>query len=220
MTTSTAAMLPPMAPGDAAPDFALPAVAGPEVVSLDQYRGRSPLFLALLLGLWCPFCRRQLVQLGNFESRLKALGVETVAVVATEPENARLYFKFRPTRLRLAADPDLTTHRAYRVPKPEPTPDMLQAMAETRINPFGDLPEPLPIAEVAKLMQERDGYAYTPTDQGEVERQWPQLKALFLIDREGIVRWANIECGAEGLAGIGKFPSEEVILDAARACVA
>ena len=26
--------------------------------SLADYRGRSPLFLALFIGLWCPFCRR------------------------------------------------------------------------------------------------------------------------------------------------------------------
>jgi peroxiredoxin len=209
-----------MAPGDRAPDFALPAVNGTDTVSLDQYRGRSPVFLALMLGLWCPFCRRQLVQLGKFEVKLKTLGIETVAVVATEPENARLYFKFRPTQLRLASDPDLSTHRAYRVPKPEPTPELLQAMAETKINPFGDLPEPLPVEEVGKLMQQRDGYAYTTTDQAEVARQWPQLKALFLIDRDGVVRWADIECATEGMAGLGKLPSEEVILDAARACVA
>ena len=37
-----------------------------------------------------------------------------------------------------------------------------------------------------------------------------------MIDREGIVRWANIECQDEGLAGIGKLPSEDEILDAAR----
>jgi peroxiredoxin len=209
-----------MAPGEPAPDFALPAVAGPETVSLDDYRGRSPLFLALMVGLWCPFCRRQLVQLGTFEGKLKALGVESLAVVATAPENARLYFKFRPTRLRLASDPDLTTHRAYRVPKPEPTPAMLEQMQTTRVNPTGELPEPLPISEAAKVLQGLDGYVNTPTDQGDVERQWPQLKALFMIDRHGIVRWVDIECSAEGLAGIGKLPSENVILDAARACAA
>ena len=49
-----------------------------------------------------------------------------------------------------------------------------------------------------------------------MERQWPQLKGQFLIDRDGIVRWANIEC-AEGMAGLGKFPSDEEILTAARA---
>jgi len=216
----TTVMSQPMAPGEPAPDFALPAVAGTETVSLGDYRGRSPLFLALMVGLWCPFCRRQLVQLGTFEGKLKALGVESLAIVATAPENARLYFKFRPTRLRLASDPDLTTHRAYRVPKPEPTPAMMEQMQTTRVNPTGELPEPLPIAEAAKVLQELDGYVNTPADQGDVERQWPQLKALFMIDRDGIVRWVDIECSAEGLAGIGKLPSENVILDAARACAA
>jgi len=215
----TIAMSRPMAPGEAAPDFALPAVAKSETISLADYRGRSPLFLALMLGLWCPFCRRQLVQLGNFEGKLKALGVESLAVVATEPENARLYFKFRPTRMRLASDPDLSTHRAYGVPKPEPTPELMRALETTRVNPTGELPEPLPVMEAAKILQQLDGYAYTPTDQRDVESQWPQLKGLFMIDLHGIVRWVDIECGREGMAGIGKLPSEAAILDAARACV-
>ena len=215
-------MLPthPVSRGEPAPSFALPAVAGAETVSLDDYRGRTPLFLALMLGLWCPFCRRQLVQLGGFDDKLKPLGIESLAVVATAPENARLYFKFRPTRLRLAADPELTTHRAYGVPKPVATPELLEEMDKVRINPTGELPEPLPISQVGKVLQERDGYAYTAADQGDVERQWPQLKGLFLIDRGGIVRWSHIECEDEGLAGIGKFPSEQTILDAARACFA
>jgi len=210
----------PVSPGEPAPSFALPAVAAAETVSLDDYRGRTPLFLALMLGLWCPFCRRQLVQLGGFEDKLKPLGIESLAVVATAPENARLYFKFRPTRLRLAADPELTTHRAYGVPKPQPTPELLEQLDIVRINPTGELPEPLPISQAAKVLQERDGYVYTPSDQGDVERQWPQLKGLFLIDRDGIVRWSHIECEDEGLAGIGKFPSEQAILGAARACAA
>jgi peroxiredoxin len=210
---------PPIAVGERAPGFALPAVAGPEIVTLDDYRGR-PLFLALVLGLWCPFCRRQLAQLGTVEGKLKGLGVESLAIVATEPENARLYFKFRPMRLRLASDPDLSTHRAYRVPKPEPTPALMAALETVCINPTGELAEPLPIAQAAKVLQERDGYVYTPADIGDIERQWPQLKAMFMIDRDGIVRWAEIECGTEGLAGIGKTPPEDVILEAARACMA
>lgn len=216
----TSATNQPVMPGEPAPDFALPAVAGPETVSLADYRGRSPLFLSLMLGLWCPFCRRALVQLGALEGKLKALGVESLAVVATEPENARLYFKFRPTRLRMASDPELTTHRAFRVPKPEPTPALIREMETTRVNPTGELPEPLPIPEAAKVLQEIDGYTYTPADLADIDRQWPQLKAMFMIDRDGIVRWMDIECAAEGMAGIGKLPSEEVILDAARACAA
>jgi peroxiredoxin len=211
---------PPVAPGEPAPPFALPSVDGDARISLEDYRGRSPLFLALMLGLWCPFCRRQIAQLGTMEGKLKALGVQSLVVVATAPENARLYFKYRPTAVRLASDPELSTHRAYGVPKPQPTPELLQQIETIRINPTGELPEPLPIAQAGKVLQERDGYQYTPTDQGDVERQWPQLKALFMIDRAGIVRFAEIECAREGLAGIGKMPNEQTLLDAARSLCA
>jgi peroxiredoxin len=214
---TTAESRPPVAPGEPAPDFALPAVDGDDTVSLADYRGRSSVFLSLLIGLWCPFCRRQIAQMGATESKLKAVGVETLAVVATPPENARLYFKFRPTRLRLAADPDLTTHRAFRVPRPAPTPEFMAALGATRINPTGELPEPLPIPEAVPALGKLDGYAGNETDQADMNRQFPQLKGQFLIDRDGIVRWANIECAVDGLAGVGKFPPEEEILRAARA---
>jgi peroxiredoxin len=217
MDMTTIESRPPVAPGEPAPDFTLPAADRPEIISLAQYRGHSPVFLALFIGLWCPFCRRSIVQLGKAEGKLKALGVEALGIVATAPENARLYFKFRPTRLRLAADPEMTTHRAYRLPKPVPTPAFMQALETTRVNPYGEFPEPLPIMEVAGTMAKMDGYTENDTDKAELERQWPQLKGQFLIDREGIVRWANIECATEGMAGVGKFPSEEEILAAARA---
>jgi peroxiredoxin len=201
----------------AAPDFTLPDIDGRRAVSLADYRGQSPVFLALFVGLWCPFCRRSIAQMSKAEGKLKAAGVETLGVVATSPENARLYFKFRPTRLRLASDPELTTHRAYGLLKPAPTPEFMQALETTRINPYGEFPEPLPIMEAAVAMGKQDSYTENDTDRAEMERQWPQLKGQFLIDRAGIVRWANLECRTEGVAGVGKFPSEEEILAAARA---
>jgi peroxiredoxin len=206
---------PPVSPGERAPDFTLPAVDREETISLTDYRGRSPVFLALFIGLWCPFCRRSIAQMGATEAKLKAVGVETLGVVATTPENARLYFKFRPTRLRLGADPELATHRAYGLPKPVPTPELMKAMESTRINPGGALPEPLPIPQAAMAIAKLDGYTENQIDKTEMERQWPQLKGQFLIDREGIVRWANVECATEGMAGIGKFPSAEEVLAAA-----
>ena len=95
-----------------------------------------------------------------------------------------------------------------------------KTMGELRVNPFGDLPEPMPLQELTAKLTAEDGYTGTPNDQADVERQWPQLKALYMIDRDGIVRWVDIECQQEGLAGIGKLPSEEVILQAARAMAA
>src|SRR5258708_20566664 len=96
----------PIQPGDLAPEFTLPAVEREGTVSLADYRGRTPLFI----GLWCPFCRRQIAQMGATEGKLKAVGVEALGIVATPSANARLYFKYPPTRLRLGAHPELSTH--------------------------------------------------------------------------------------------------------------
>ncbi len=60
-----------------------------------------------------------------------------------------------------------------------------------------------------------DGYQMTPTDQREQESTFNQLKGQFLIDRDGFVRWSHIECGKEGLPGMGKFPSHDELLGAA-----
>jgi peroxiredoxin len=210
------ASLHPIQPGDAAPEFALPAVDGSRTISLKDYVGNTPLLLALFVGLWCPFCRRAIAQVAATEPALKEEGVETLAVVATRPDNARLYFKYRPTRLKLASDPELTTHRAYGVPKPEQTPELMNALETIRINPAGILPEPLPIVEAAAAITKLDGYTNNAVDQADMERQWPQLKGQFLIDRDGIVRWANVECAPED---VGKFPSRDEILNAARTLV-
>jgi peroxiredoxin len=212
---ATTDMLSPVSPGTPAPDFALPAIDGSGTISLQDFRGKSPVFLALFIGLWCPFCRRSIAEMSAAEPQLKQEGVETLCVVATPPDNARLYFKYRPTRLRLAADPELTTHRAYGLPKPEPSPELMNALETVRINPDGVLPEPLPIMQAAEAISKLDGYGGTPTDQADMQRQWPQLKGQFLIDRDGFVRWANVEC-SEGLSGMGKFPTREEILTAAR----
>ncbi len=216
---ATRETLSPVLPGAQAPDFALLAVDGSGTISLQDYRGKTSLFLALFVGLWCPFCRRSIAEMAATEPALKDQGVQTLCIVATPPENARLYFKYRPMRLRLAADPELTTHRAYGVPKPAPTPELMQELESVRINPDGIFPQPLPVEEAAAALGKLDGYAGTETDQADLQRQWPQLKAQFLIDRDSIVRWANIECSNEGLAGLGKFPSRDEILTAARSLV-
>jgi len=215
MTTSTER--PPVGPGEPAPAFNLPAVGRDGTVSLDDYRGRSPVLLALFRGLYCPFCRRAIAQLGVTTEKLKSVGVETLAVVATSPENARLYFRFRPTRAPLAADADLITHRAYGLPRPAATPEFMNAIGAAQVNPTGELPQPIPIMTAMSELDKLHGYTQTDTDRLDAERQFPQLKGQFLIDRDGIVRWANIEGASEGLAGVGKFPTDEELLDAARA---
>ena len=79
-----------------------------------------------------------------------------------------------------------------------------------------EFPEPLPIPEAGAALTRADGFVPTKTDQAEMQRQWPQLKGQFLVDQDGIVRWRNIECAKEGLAGVGKFPTDAEILAAVR----
>jgi peroxiredoxin len=215
--TGRTAPFAPLEPGQPAPDFRLPAINHDGEIALADYRGRTPLLLALFRGLYCPFCRRAIAQLALTADKLRALGVETLAVVATPAERARLYFRHRPTRLALAADPELATLRAYRVPRPEPTPELVQAIQAARIDANGELPRPVPIAEAVQALDRKEGFEPTSTDREESERQFPQLVGQFLLDRAAIVRWVNIEAVREGPAGIGRFPTDEEFVAAAAA---
>jgi peroxiredoxin len=208
-------------PGEPAPDFTLPAADREGTVSLADYRGRSPLLLALFRGLYCPMCRRNIVQMGHAREALQAEGIEMLGIIATKPEHARLYFGFRPPRVPMAADPEMITFQAYRVPKPLVTPELLETYQSTRIDPDNELSEPVPITDVAATLNQLDGYEWNETDLDDIQQQWQwdgstQLIGQFLIDQDGIVRWVNIECAKEGAAGMGKFPTEAELLAAAR----
>ncbi len=207
----------PVQPGEPAPDFTLPAVDRDGTVSLGDYRGKRPLLLAMFRGLWCAFCRRAIAQLGVTRQKLQAQGVETLGVVATTPENARLYFKYHPMNVPLAADPELITHRSFGLPKPAVTPDLMQALQTLRGNPTRELPEPLPLVEAAATLDRLHGFEPSQTDRSDRKRQFSQLQGQFLLDRDGIVRWVNIECAKDGIASIGRFPTDEELVAAARA---
>jgi len=120
--------------GDPAPGFTLPAGDREGTVSLADYRGRSAVLLAINRGLWCAFCRRYIAQLGPVRARLRQLGVETLAIVAAEPERARLYVKHRAVGVPLALDPDLVVHRAYGLSMPPMTPE-IEALAIVAAEP-------------------------------------------------------------------------------------
>lgn len=206
-----------MHPGEPAPDFTLPSVDRDGTVSLADYRGKTPVLLGMMRGLYCAFCRRHIAQLGMTRKKLQAFGVEVLGVVATQPERARLYYRFRPVGVPLAADPDLTTHRAYGVPNRAMTPEVWQVIASKYADLARELKIPATdVGEIKSALSRQDGFNSVEADQQDMQRHGAQLVGQFLIDREGIVRWANIECAQEGLAGIEKFPNDEEFLAAAR----
>ena len=206
----------PVATGDVAPDFSLPALHRDGTVSLSDYKGRSALLLVIFRGLYCPFCRRDIAQFSAMNDKLRQAGVEPLAVVATDADNARLYFRLRPAKIPLAADPACSIHLAYGLPSMVIDEPMMQAMAAIKINPTGELPQAMSLFEAGPALNQIHGYTPNDTDQRDMQRQGAQMKGQFLLDRDGVVRWSHIECANDGLAGFGRFPSEEELLDALR----
>lgn len=109
----------PLQPGDPLPEVRLEAVNRDGAVSLADFRDRTPLLVGLFRGLECPFCRRQIAQLGTAHDRLRAAGVEPLAVIATPRERAAQYLRYRPTPLTLLADPERHSHQAFGLPTVE-----------------------------------------------------------------------------------------------------
>jgi len=151
------------------------------------------------------------VQLGTTQEKLKEIGVETVAVVNAPLERAQLYFKYRPARVLLAADPEATTHRAFGLPAVALVEDESAASWPLSAT-MGQL---LPAVRVAETVNKRDAFELVEADHQIIAAHGTQLGGHFLIDREGIIRWGQIEA-AERLGDLAKFPSDEEILRAAR----
>jgi peroxiredoxin len=212
---------PPLRPGEPAPDFVLPAGNNNGCVALADYRGKSPLLLAMMRGLYCAFCRRHIAQLGTTRQKLKALGVEALAIVPMQPERLRLYYRFRPVNVPVAADPEMTTHRAYGVPQPPLTPDILQAVESKHLDLARKLNIPATdLAGIKNVLSQQDGFQSIEAELKD-RRDWSdryggQMIGQFLIDRDGIVRWVNIEGEKDGLAGLEKFPTDDEFLVAAK----
>lgn len=145
--------------------------------------------------------------------------METVAVVASNPDRARLYFRYRPVRCAVGADPDVMIHRAYGVPHTAPTHEVLEAVEGVCRDLARDLKLEVPEGSALPVIDRLDGFETTESEMNEFQRHQVQFTGQFLLDREGIVRWANIECGREGLAGLDKFPTDDELLSVARTLV-
>jgi hypothetical protein len=149
-----------------------------------------------------------------------------MAVVNTPLERARLYFKYRPARVLLTADPEAAIHRSFGVPAGTLVENESEAswaqgkvtlgqLQSLMINPNGELPEPQNVFAVSESMNKQDGFEVTEADQQMAAAHGLQLTGHFLLDRHGIVRWRYIEA-SERMEDFSKFPSDEEILTAAR----
>jgi len=215
----------PLQPGDPVPEFTLPSANREGNLSLNDLRGK-PFLIGFFRGLHCPFCRRQVVQLASVQPALKAAGVETIAVVNTPVERARMYFRHRPTPATLLSDPECATHRAFGVPRIEfqtegsserpewPYHASMPEFMAARVNPTGELDEPLQPIETNRVLNAKQGFEMEPADHEILATHFAQLAGHFLVDAQGNVAWAQIEA-ADGPNSIGTFPTAAELIAAA-----
>ena len=215
----------PLQPGEASPAFTLPCANREGAVSLADLRGR-PFLIGFYRGLHCPFCRRQVVQLGAAQPALLAAGIETLAVINTPLERARMYFRHLPTPVTLLSDPDCLTHRAFGVPRADFLPDgsreppkwpyqaTMEQFLAARVNPTGEMPEKVQPMEANTVLNAKDGFEMQEADHAILANHSTQLVGHFLVDANGIVRWVQIEA-PDDPNNLSTFPTAAELVAAA-----
>jgi hypothetical protein len=148
--------------------------------------------------------------------KLRRVGVESIGVVGTAADRARRYFGYRKPRYLVGADPELTSHRAFGVPSSDFTDEMMKAVVGKLDALARDAGVSAPPGGGWEALDRADGIKASEFA-SDVERHKAQLTAQYLIDPEGVIRWANIETERDGLEGLDRFPSDDELLAAAEA---
>ena len=192
----------PLQPGDRAPNVVLDAITQEGKIALDDFRGQRPVLVGLFRGLHCAFCRRHIAAQARLDPELRERGVESLTVVNTPIERARLYFRYHPMpNLLAASDPERASHRAFGLPNLEFTENetnwpykvAMAAAQDLRVDIPGELPGPMDPMAAAAILERKDPYELTEADEQMMATGHGQLVGQFLLDRQGIVRWSFTE---------------------------
>ncbi|MER8436602.1 redoxin domain-containing protein [Mesorhizobium sp. M1312] len=192
----------PLQPGDRAPNVVLDAITQEGKIALDDFRGQKPVLVGLFRGLHCAFCRRHIAAQARLDPELREKGVESLTVVNTPIERARLYFRYHPIpNLLAASDPERASHRAFGLPNLEFTQNetiwpykvSMAAARDMRVDIPGELSGPMDPFAATEILNKKDKYEVTEADEQMMATGHGQLVGQFLLDRQGIVRWSFTE---------------------------
>ncbi|MCF6098653.1 MAG: AhpC/TSA family protein [Mesorhizobium sp.] len=210
----------PLQPGDRAPNVVLDAITQEGKIALDDFRGQKPVLVGLFRGLHCAFCRRHIAAQARLDPELREKGVESLTVVNTPIERARLYFRYHPMpNLLAASDPERASHRAFGLPNLEFTENetnwpykvSMAAAKDMRVDIPGELPGPMDPIAASELLNKRDHYELTEADEQMIATGHGQLVGQFLLDRQGIVRWSFTEIPEGGRYMFGAPNPQELM---------
>ncbi|MBZ9767061.1 redoxin domain-containing protein [Mesorhizobium sp. CA6] len=210
----------PLQPGDRAPNVVLDAITQEGKIALDDFRGQKPVLVGLFRGLHCAFCRRHIAAQARLDPELREKGVESLTVVNTPIERARLYFRYHPMpNLLAASDPERASHRAFGLPNLEFTQDetnwpykvSMTAAKDMRVDIPGELPAPMDPFAASEFLDKKDHYEVTEADEQMMATGHGQLIGQFLLDRQGVVRWSFTEVPEGGRHMFGAPNPQELM---------
>ncbi|CAN7706763.1 redoxin domain-containing protein [Mesorhizobium sp. LjNodule214] len=211
----------PLRLGERAPNVVLDAITREGKIAIDDFRGQKPVLVGLYRGLHCPFCRRHIATVSLLTPALNAKGIESLTVVNTPIERARLYLRYHPmVSLLAASDPERASHRAFGLPNMQiidgesawPQKVSMSDVKAMRIDLPGEMPEPMDPFSALEYLNKKDNYDITEADQQMIATGVGQLMGQFLLDCNGVVRWTFSEVFDGGL---GARPNSEAMMSVA-----
>ena len=155
---------PGLAVGDQAPEFTLPNALG-RPVSLAELLAHGPVVVTFYRGEWCPYCNLQIRALQAALPSLRELGASLVAISPQAADHSLSLTEKHALAFPVLSDLDQEVIRAYRV----------------QFTLAGDL-EDLQV----------NVWHNDPADHNADHSRSLPVPATFVIDRDGIVRYAFV----------------------------
>ncbi|MFI8962381.1 peroxiredoxin-like family protein [Streptomyces sp. NPDC053493] len=152
-----------LAVGDRAPRFTLASATG-EAVSLDALLADGPVVLTFYRGAWCPYCNIALRSLQQHHADISARGARLVAVSPQIPDESMSLTEKHGLAFDVLSDIGSDTAKQYGL--------------------AFDLPDDL------AAVYDKLGFDLQRVNGGH-PRTLP-LPATYVIDRDGIIRWAFV----------------------------
>ncbi len=190
----------PLSIGVQAPVFSLDTVQGVKV-NLADYRGKSNVLVWFSRGFTCPFCRAYMTQLQKAYPEFRAQTTEILQISPNLVGKAREYFKTSQLVFPFLCDPDKRLYKVYQLIDQGPL-----VASRNVVTSFGHSALTGQFMETSRasatdmlnsaFFQRLQHHALTAVEQG-----------LFLIDKQGVVRWIKT------LGPLENLPDNRTLLD-------
>jgi len=155
---------PGLSVGESAPDFSLLDARGERIV-LSELLANGPVVVTFYRGEWCPYCNMQLRALQQALPEITATGATLVAISPQAPDHGLTLSEKNELAFAVLSDLDQSVSESFKVRF-----EMTGELEDLHVNVFQNDP----------ALQNADGRRSLP------------VPSTFVIDRDGIVRFASV----------------------------